>query len=139
MILASRCMAEDREFANIWHICVWCCDLLLSFGFLSTSFSFPWAVFGDPLGSFRQAFDHFGAPCLAMEVALVGLGSYTRIFYKKWSSISEEMALKYNACPNAKMARRNCSADPPIPWIRRIRLKCALARSSQPPFTRVGD
>ena len=77
-------MAVYREFAYILFMCyrIQFCDLLFSFGCLSTSFSPPWADFGIPLAPFVQPLDHLGEPWVPMEVALGCLGACSRFLTK---------------------------------------------------------
>ena len=97
---------------KIYFQCVYF-SLYLSFcsGCPSTSFCFPWADVEFLLGRFGQPLNHFGAPWVALEVALVCLGRLTRFLLQlDRTSNSEQMLLKYDACAQ-KVASRVSSSN----------------------------
>ena len=111
-ILVGRFVALIGSLRRSVYLNIDFCYLWLSFECRSASFSSPWADFGVPAGPFRQLLNQFLAPWVAMQAALVWLGSYTR-FVRIWTTNSELTALK------SMLAHKTCPAGiiPQFPWM----------------------
>ena len=131
-MLACRCMAVVGSlriiYIYIYVVCVFCFVIRCCSLGVSTSFSFPRADCGFLLGSFVQPLDHFGAPWVAMEVALVFLGAMYLIINKIGHPIPSSR-LSSSQPVQKKWPRR---------VVRRIALEVAQGSQRQPHFNRAG-
>ena len=102
------------SFLICWFFFVSLELILLSLARLCASFWAPWAPKGLSLASLGLPFGSLGSPWSHLGHLGLPRGAWTD-FGRKWTSNSEQMALKYATCAQKVTSRNSAPAAPAAP------------------------